>query len=99
MASTDAARTTHPTVAIRPFEALSNDPQEVLLAKGITADLVTDLSKVFGLWVIGAAPVDGEAGGGAPSDAPPVRYLLSGSLPRVGQRLRVHVHLTHDVTG
>src|SRR2546430_7837748 len=99
MASTDAARTTHPTVAIRPFEALSNDPQEVLLAKGITADLVTDLSKVFGLWVIGAAPVDGEAGGDAPSDAPPVRYLVSGSVQRVGKRLRLHIHLTDAETG
>ena len=98
MASTEA-RTAHPTVAIRPFEALSNDAQEVLLARGITADLVTDLSKVFGLWVIGVAPVDGQAGGEAPSDAPPVRYLVSGSVQRVGKRLRLHVHLTDAETG
>jgi TolB-like protein/DNA-binding winged helix-turn-helix (wHTH) protein/Tfp pilus assembly protein PilF len=98
-AGTDAARTAQPTVAIRPFEALSNDPQEVLLAKGITADLVTDLSKVFGLWVIGAAPVDGQAGGEAPGEAPPVRYLVSGSVQRVGKGLRLHVHLTDAETG
>lgn len=99
MESTDAARLTHPTVAIRPFEALSTDPQEVLLARGITADLVTDLSKVFGLWVIGVAPVDGQAGGEAPSDAPPVRYLVSGSIQRVGKHLRLHVHLTDAESG
>ena len=65
-AGIEADRTAQPTLTIRPFEALGNDPEEVLLARGITADLVTDLSKVFGLWVIGAAPVDGQAGGEAP---------------------------------
>ena len=35
----EAARTSQPTVAIRPFETLGNDPQAVLLARGITADL------------------------------------------------------------
>jgi len=54
---------------------------------------------VFGLWVIDVAPVDGQAGGEAPSDAPPVRYLVSGSVQRVGKRLRLHVHLTDAETG
>lgn len=99
MAGTEAARMAQPTVAIRPFEALGNDPQEVLLARGITADLLTDLSKVSGLWVIGFAPMDGRAGGEAPSDAPPVRYLVSGTVQRVDKRLRLHVHLTDRETG
>ena len=98
-ASTEALRAAQPTVAIRPFEALSNDPQEVLLARGITADLVTDLSKVFGLSVIGFAPSGGQAGSEAPSDAPPIRYLVSGSVQRVDERLRLHVHLTDAETG
>ena len=99
MAGIDAARTAQPTIAIRPFEALGNDPQAELLARGITADLVTDLSKVFGLWVIGAAPVDGQAGGETPVDAPRIRYLVSGSVQRVDERLRLHVHLTDAETG
>ncbi len=99
MASPDAARTAQPAVAIRPFEALSNDPQEVLLARGITADLQTDLSKVFGLSVIGVAPIGGQAGGETPTDAPPIRYLVSGSVQRIGERLRLHVHLTDAETG
>lgn len=99
MRSSEAARTAHPAVAIRPFEALSNDPQEVLLARAITADLVTDLSKVFGLWVIGVAPMGGHAGGEAPTDGPPIRYLVSGSVQRVDERLRLHVHLTDAETG
>lgn len=97
--STEAARTAQPTVTIRPFEALGNDPQAVLLARGITADLVTDLSKVFGLSVIGVAPLGGQAGGETPTDAPPIRYLVSGSVQRVDERLRLHVNLTDAETG
>ena len=99
MASIEAARSAQPTVAIRPFEALGNDPQAVLLARGITADLVTDLSKVFGLSVIGVAPLGGDVGGETPADAPPIRYLVSGSVQRVDERLRLHVHLTDAKTG
>ena len=99
MASTVTVRTVQPTVAIRPFEALSNDPQEVLLARGITADLVTDLSKAFGLSVIGLAPRGDQAGGEMPTDAPPIHYLVSGSVQRVDERLRLQVHLTDAQTG
>jgi TolB-like protein/DNA-binding winged helix-turn-helix (wHTH) protein/cytochrome c-type biogenesis protein CcmH/NrfG len=100
---TESARMSEPTVTIRPFEALGNDPQAVLLAQGITADLVTDLSKVFGLSVIGFAPpvsqTGGPAGAKTPNDAPPVSYLVSGSVQRVDKRLRLHVYLTDAETG
>jgi len=99
MASVDAARTAQPTIAIRPFEALGNDPQAVLLARGISADLVTDLSKVSGLSVINAAPLGDQAGAESPSDAPPIRYVVSGSVQRVDQHLRLHVHLTDAESG
>ncbi len=98
MASLVTARAAQPTVAIRAFEALGNDPQEVLLARGITADLVTDLSKVFGLSVIDPAPVAGH-GGGSPTAAPPIRYLVSGSVQRVDERLRLRVNLTDAESG
>src|SRR5688572_19714397 len=99
MASLVTARAAQPTVAIRAFEALGNDPQELLLARGITADLVTDLSKVFGLSVIDPAPVAGQAGGGSPPAAPPIRYLVSGSVQRVDERLRLRVNLTDAESG
>ena len=97
--STEAARTAPPTIAVRPFEALGNDPQVVLLARGISADLVTDLSIVSGLSVINAAPLGDPAGAESPSDAPPIRYVVSGSVQRVDQRLRLQVHLTDAETG
>jgi DNA-binding winged helix-turn-helix (wHTH) protein/TolB-like protein/Tfp pilus assembly protein PilF len=77
-----------PSVAVRPFEALANDQRETVLARGITADLVTDLSKVGSLQVI-----DVEAG------APQSRYLVSGSVQRIGERLRLQVHLSDAETG
>jgi TolB-like protein/cytochrome c-type biogenesis protein CcmH/NrfG len=98
-ASTEAAQTAQPTVTIRPFEALGNDPQATLLARGLTADLVTDLSKVSGLSLIGVAPLGDAAGAGTPTEAPPIRYVVSGSVQRVDERLRLHVHLTDAQTG
>jgi len=77
-----------PSVAVRPFEALANDLRETVLARGITADLVTDLSKVGGLQVIGV-----ETG------APKSRYIVSGSVQRIGERLRLQVHLSDTETG
>jgi DNA-binding winged helix-turn-helix (wHTH) protein/TolB-like protein/Tfp pilus assembly protein PilF len=98
-AGADAARTMRPTVAVRPFEALGNDLKAVLLAQGITADLVTDLSKVSGLSVISIAHRDAHAGAGTRTDAAPSRYLVSGSVQRIDERLRLHIHLTDGETG
>ena len=99
VASLVTARATQPTVGVRAFEAMSNDPQEMLLARGITADLVTDLSKVFGLAVIDLARGMGRAGGDLPVDAPPIRYFVSGSVHRADDRLRLRVHLTDAESG
>jgi DNA-binding winged helix-turn-helix (wHTH) protein/TolB-like protein/Tfp pilus assembly protein PilF len=99
MGSTDTSRTTQPTIAVRPFEALGSDSKAVFLAQGITADLVTDLSKVSGLSVIGVAYREAEAGGEASAATAPIRYLVSGSVQRNDQRLRLHVHLTDGETG
>ena len=87
-----------PTVAIAPFEALSKDSQELLLARGITADLLTDLSKSSGLAVIGFSPMDGRALSEI-SNRGRSRYLVSGTVERIGDRLRLHVFLTHRETG
>ncbi len=71
----------------------------MLLAQGLAADLVTDLSKVSGLWVISLAPLGGQAGAETATDAPPIRYVVSGSVQRVDERLRLHVYLTDAETG
>lgn len=85
----EAVQASGPTVSIRPFEALGNDPQALLLARGLTADLATDLSKLSGLSLIGLSP-PGET---------PSRYLVSGTVQRVAERLRLQIHLTDAQTG
>jgi hypothetical protein len=41
-----------PSIAVLPFLNMSGDPQQEYFADGITDDLITDLSKVSGLFVI-----------------------------------------------
>jgi TolB-like protein/DNA-binding winged helix-turn-helix (wHTH) protein/Tfp pilus assembly protein PilF len=96
-ASQEVVRAAQPTIAIKPFEALSNDPTEVLLARGVTEDLVTDLSKLSGLSVIGFAPMESRSD--AESVHPPMRYLVTGSVQRIDRQLRLHVHLADVETG
>lgn len=90
--------TQSPTLAIAPFEALSKDSQELLLARGITADLLTDLSKSSGLSVIGFSPMEGRPRSEV-SNRAESRYLVSGTVQRIDERLRLHVFLTERATG
>lgn len=94
----DAVATELPTLAVASFQALGKDGQELLLARGITADLLTDLSKSSGLSVIGFSPMEGRAGGEA-SNYAEARYLVSGTVQRVEGRLRLHVYLAERDTG
>jgi TolB-like protein/DNA-binding winged helix-turn-helix (wHTH) protein/Flp pilus assembly protein TadD len=94
----DAVATELPTLAVASFQALGKDSQELLLARGITADLLTDLSKSSGLSVIGFSPMEGRAGGEA-SNQVEARYLVSGTVQRVEGRLRLHVYLAERNTG
>jgi DNA-binding winged helix-turn-helix (wHTH) protein/TolB-like protein/Tfp pilus assembly protein PilF len=94
----DAVATELPTLAVASFQALGKDAQELLLARGITADLLADLSKSSGLSVIDFSPMEGRAGGEASNQAE-ARYLVSGTVQRVEGRLRLHVFLTERSTG
>jgi tetratricopeptide (TPR) repeat protein len=60
---------------------------------------VTDLSKVSGLTVINEVPLSSQAGAEAPMDALPIRYLVSGSVQRIDDHLRLHALLTDARTG
>ena len=73
-----------PTVSVTAFDSLSDDPAQVYLARGITADLATDLSRLAGLRVIGASRG---------------RYVVSGSVQRAADHLKVNVRLTDSASG
>ena len=99
VARAQAALAAQPVVGIRPFEALGSDPQAALLARGITADLVTDLSKVSGLSVTEGVPAEETMHDGMQGGRPAARYVVAGSVQRAGQRVRLHVYLSDARTG
>src|SRR5262245_52931090 len=88
-----------PTIAVAPFESLAEDIEQVYLARGITADLTTDLSRLAGLRVIGASRAASQAPDAAQPKQPAARYLVSGSVQRAGNQLKVNVRLMDSTTG
>lgn len=84
-----------PMVIVRPIEAVGED-LEKLIARGLTADLVNDLSKVSGLWVVSAGGPDGATlrDSEKPKDPAAGRYALAGTLQSDGKTLRLTVRLS-----
>lgn len=89
-----------PTVIVRPFEAIADDAQK-LIVRGITADLVNDLSKVSGLSVVSGTEREVAEQPGATTKQPPSagRYLLTGTVQLDGNRLRLYVRLADPSGG
>ncbi|MEI2297932.1 adenylate/guanylate cyclase domain-containing protein [Ensifer sp. MJa1] len=92
-----------PSIAVLPFDNMSGDPEQGYFADGITEDIITDLSKVSGLFVIarnssfaykGKSPdirkVSQELG---------VRYVLEGSVRRAANRIRINAQMIDGTTG
>ena len=91
-----------PSVAVLGFREIGGDKQSVL-SLGLTADLISRLSRVGGLFVIARASSTRFAAG--EHDFPDisrllgVRYLIHGTIQRQGQRLRVNVELVDGGQG
>jgi TolB-like protein len=91
------------SIVVLPFENLSGDKDQDYFADGITDDLTTDLSHLDGSFVIsrGTAftyrgkPVDAKQIGRELG----VRYLLEGSVRRVGETITVNAQLIATETG
>ena len=92
-----------PSVAVLPFTNMSNDPDQEPFADGLTEDLITDLSRNAGLFVI--ARNSTFAYKGKSTDARRiasdlgVRYLLEGSVRRAAGRVRINVQLIDAIGG
>lgn len=86
-----------PSVAVLPFLNMSNDPEQEFFADGITEDIITDLSKVSALFVVGRNSVFTYKGKATKlQDAARelgVRFLIEGSVRKAGQRVRVTAQL------
>jgi serine/threonine protein kinase/tetratricopeptide (TPR) repeat protein len=88
---------TVPTLAVLPFDNLSQEPQIDYLAAGLGDAIRTDLSRLSGLIVPGFSPTSIRRVTGKPlTDIPNelgVTALVSGSVQRVGDQVRVEVAL------
>jgi adenylate cyclase len=91
------------SIAVLPFSDLGKNPDQAYFADGITDDLITDLTKISGLFVISRdsssiyknnsvdiSEIARELG---------VRYLLHGSIRRVENQVRINAQLTDATTG
>ena len=92
-----------PSIAVLPFDNMSGDPEQEYFSDGIAEDIITDLSKVSGLFVIarnssfaykGKSPnvrdVCRELG---------VRTVLEGSVRKAGNRVRINAQLIDGQDG
>lgn len=99
----DLARPDKPSIAVLPFSNLSGDAKQAYFADGITEDIITELSRFHGLFVI--ARQSAFIYKGRSSDVRSVareldvRYVLEGSTRRVANRIRVTAQLIDALTG
>lgn len=92
-----------PSIAVLPFDNLSSDPEQAYFADGITEDLITDLSKLSGIFVISRHSTFAYKGKAAKvqqvAEDLGVRYVLEGSVRRDGNQIRVNAQLIDAVGG
>ena len=92
-----------PSIAVLPFDNMSGDPEQEYFSDGITEDIITDLSKASGLFVI--ARDSTFAYKGKASNVPDVcrelgvGFALKGSIRRVGNRVRITAQLIDGSNG
>src|SRR4030095_11700063 len=92
-----------PSIAVLPFENLSDEPDQEHFADGVTEDLITGLSRIKWLFVIARNSTfiykDRPADVSAIGRELGVRYLLRGSIRRAAKRLRITAQLIEAQNG
>ena len=92
-----------PSIAVLPFENMSGDPEQEYFADGMVEDIITGLSRLKSLFVIArqstftykGKAVDIKQVGRELG----VRYVLEGSVRKVGNRVRITGQLIDAATG
>jgi adenylate cyclase len=92
-----------PSIAVLPFTNMSGDPEQEYFSDGLTDDLITDLSKLSGLFVIARHSVFSYKGKavkvGDISKELGVRYVLEGSVQKADTRVRISAQWVDATTG
>ncbi len=92
------------SIAVLPFENLSEDKENAFLADGVQDDILTALSKVADLKVISRTSVDTYSAGTPRNlreiaETLGVAYVLEGSVLQAGEKVRITAQLTDARTG
>jgi len=91
-----------PSIAVLPFENLSGDPEQDYFSDGITEDIITDLSKISGLFVIARHSVFTYKGKAIKitevGKELGVRHVLEGSVRKANGRVRITAQLVDTTT-
>lgn len=94
---------TLPSIAILPFRCAGDDPDAVIFADGLRADMQQALAKIAGLMVLGFATTNSyrnkELPPGQKAEEMGVVHLLEGFVQRAGQRARISMSLIHGPSG
>jgi TolB-like protein/class 3 adenylate cyclase/Tfp pilus assembly protein PilF len=91
------------SLVVLPFANLSNDPEQDYLVDSITDDLTTDLSRIDGSFVISRTTASTYKGKSIDvkqiGRELGVRYVLEGSVRRLGEQVEVNVQLINATSG
>ena len=92
-----------PSIAVLPFVNMSDDPKQEYFSDGITEDLITDLSKISGLFVIARNSTFTYKGKPVRirqvAEELGVRYVLEGSVRKAYAKVRINAQLIDATTG
>jgi len=92
-----------PSIAVLPFTNISNDTEQDYFADGMTEDLITDISKLTGVFVIARNSVFNYKGKAVKirqvAEDLGVRYVMEGSVQRENNQIRINAQLIDATTG
>jgi adenylate cyclase len=92
-----------PSIAVLPFVNMSDDPKQEYFSDGITEEIITALSKVPNLFVISHNSTFTYKGKPVKvkqvSEELGVRYVVEGSVRKIGDRVRITAQLIDALTG
>ena len=92
-----------PSIAVLPFTNMISDPEQEAFVDGLTEDLITDLSRTRGLFVIASHSAFAYKGRHVDvrriARELGVRYILEGSVRRAAGRVRINAQLIDAVGG
>ncbi len=102
-AAAGAAAVATPVVAVLPLHNQTSDPENQFLADGIAEEILSALSQVKGLRMIGRSSSFAFRGQAADlrtiADTLRATHVLSGSMRRAGNKLRVSAELVNATDG